>query len=313
VLNWPKRLLPLLVTAAVGSTVLAWSKGSRASAATLEAVSREPVRVWYRSSVGCPDGGAFIELLGRLGRTVSLAGVGDRVDFVVNLAHTAGESRGRLERQSSERTVAIRDVAAASCQEAAEVLALSLDLALQPEPQRSASPPPSPTEGWETRAGAQATIETGLARATLFGAALFADLRAPQAWSLRLSLRGAYGERDASAAALNVALVASRAEACQAWTLGAVALGPCGGVDVGVVFAESPENNGRSDVGFWSSGTAHGRASWQIGRLLDMEAQIGLLVPFVRYRFNARTGEPVTGSAPLGLEAGLGFSFRLGT
>lgn len=312
-LNWPRRLLRTVVVAAVGSTALAWPKGARASPATSEAALRDPVRVWYRSGAGCPDGATFIELLDRLGRTVSLAEVGDRVDFVVNLAHAAGESRGRLERQSSEGTVAIRDVGAASCQEVAQVLALSLDLTLQPESPRSASSLSSAADGWATRAGAHAIIETGLARATLFGAALFLDSSsAPQEWSLRLSLRGAYGERDAPAASLNITLFTARAEVCRAWTWDAVALGPCGGVDVGVVLGESSQNNGRSDVGFWSSGAAHGRASWQIGRLVKMEAQIGVLVPFVRYRFSAQTGEEITGSAPVGVDAGFGFSFLLG-
>ena len=265
--------------------------------------------IWYRSSEGCPDGNAFVGLLRRLGREATLARVGDRVDFVVTVAHADRESSGRLERQSSERTVAIRDVTAATCEEVAEVLSLSLDLALQPgaELPSEASPPPSAT--WQQRLGAQLTLETGLARAVLPGAALFIEVGpALQAWSLRLSFRGAYGEPDA-AVDLNVGLLASRVEACWAWVVGDVALGPCGGVDIGLVFAESPGNNGRSDVGLWSSAAAHGRAGWQLGRLA-LEAQVGLLVPFVRYRFSAETGDEVSGSAPVGLEAALGFSFR---
>jgi hypothetical protein len=304
-----------MLGAALGAAAVAWSSAVQATSATappLQAVSNGLVWVWYRSSEGCPDGSAFIGLLRRLGRTASLASVGDPVDFVVTLAHTPRESSGRLERQSRERVVAIRDVAAATCEEVAEVLALSLDLALQPgaDPQLSASIPPDTGDGWEQRLGAQLTLETGLARAILPGAALFIDLGpALHAWSLRLSLRGAYAEREL-AVALSVGLFASRAEACWAWVAGDVALGPCGGVDVGLVFAESSGDNGRGDVGLWSSAVAHARASWQLGRLVALEAQAGLLVPFVRYRFSAQTGEEVTGSAPLGFETALGVSIR---
>jgi len=267
------------------------------------------VRVWYRGSAGCPDGAAFTGILQRLGREVSIAGPGDRIDFVVNLAVAANASSGRLERQSSEGTVAIRDVVAQSCQEVAEVLALSLDLTLQPE----AEPPPEPVLAPERalHIGAQGTLETGLARAVLPGAAAFLHWApAPLPWSLRLSLRGAMAERD-SAATIDVRLLASRAEACAGGTVVAVSFGVCGGVDVGVVFADSPDDRGRLDTGVWTGAVAHGRASWQLSRIVALEGQIGLLVPFVRYRFSARTGEELTGSAALGLQTALGASFRL--
>jgi hypothetical protein len=246
----------------------------------------------------------------RLGSATTLARVGDRVDFVVTVAYGDHESTGRLERQSSEGTVAIREVVAASCDEVAQVLALSLDLALQPGAEPESPPPPSVSDGWEQGVGAQGTLETGLAHALLPGAALFIDVGpAPLAWSLRLSLRGAYAKPDA-AVPLEIGLLAARAEACWAWALADIVLGPCGGVDVGLVFGESSGDNGRSDVGLWSGAVAHGRGSWRVSRRLALEAQVGLLVPFVRYRFGTETGAEVTTSAPLGLETALGFSFR---
>jgi hypothetical protein len=287
--------------------MMAGSSGVRASSAASPALqtapaSKDVVSVWYRSSEGCPDGGVFIELLHRLGRAASLARVGDRIDFVVTVAHGERESSGHLERQNRERTVAIRDVSAATCEEVAEVLSLSLDLALQPgaDPQAEAPPPPSTSDGWQQRLGGQLTLETGLARTVLPGAALFIELGpALKAWSLRLSFRGAYAEPDV-AVPLNIGLLASRLEGCWAWAVGPVSLGPCAGMDVGLVFAESSRDNGRSDVGLWSSAVAHARASRQFGRL----------VAFVRYRFSAQTGDEVTGSAPVGVEAALGASFR---
>lgn len=300
--------------AGAASLVSLGSLGAASAAAAPSPSAPSPpdsAHIWYRSSESCPDGAAFIELLRRFGRETSLARVGDRVDFVVTVAHAGHESTGRLERQSSEGTVAIREVVAASCEEVAEVLALSLDLALQPgnEPEPSPSSP-SPSGDWEQRVGAQGTLETGLARALLPGAVLFIEVGpVPLAWSLRVSLRGAYAEPDA-AVALDIGLVGARAEACWAWAVADVALGPCGGVELGLVFAESSGENGRSDVGVWSGAVGHGRGSWQVSRRFALEAQVGLLVPFVRYRFKAETGAEVTSSAPLGLETALGFSFR---
>lgn len=280
------------------------------------------VRVWYRSSETCPDGAAFVGLLGRLQRSVSLAGVGDHVDFVVTLASSPQQSSGRLERQSSEGTVAIREVNAASCQEVAEVLALSLDLALQPAPEPvraeldtahgAAEPEAAPAEaGWEPRVGAQGTILTGLAHTVLPGAALFFDLRPPASeYSTRLSVRGALGERDA-AVGVTIALLTARLEGCWSASLGSVRAGPCLGADLGLVSAEGSGDTGQDDAGVWSSGSVSARGSWQLGRSVALEAQAGLSIPFVRYRFSAVEGGDVASSASLGFDAALGFSIRL--
>lgn len=302
----------ICTSSAAGAAVLVSSSSLRAASAPAAPSQTPHPRVWYRSSEGCPDGAAFIGLLSRLGRPTTLARVGDRVDFVVTVAYAGHESSGRLERQSSEGTVAIREVVAASCAEVAEVLALSLDLALQPGAEREPSPSPAArSDEWEQGVGAQGTLETGLAHALLPGAALFIDLGpVPLAWSLRVSLRGAYAEPDAAAVALDIGLLGARAEACWAWAVADVALGPCGGVEVGLVFAESSGDAGRSDVGVWSGAVAHGRGSWRVSRLLALEAQVGLLAPFVRYRFRTERGAEITTSAPLGLETALGFSFR---
>jgi hypothetical protein len=284
--------------------------------------STAPLRVWYRSSEGCPQGPGFIERLARLGRSASLAGVGDRVDFVVTLAHTPEQSRGRLERQSDERTVAIRDVESVSCDEVADALALSLELSLQPGTAPSAADATPATgdapasaeqehDAWQLRLGAQGRFETGLARAALPGAALFAEL-APAATgpSARLSLRGAHAVRELDTD-LSLTLVAARPEACMRWGSATLHVGPCVGVDVGVLFAQTSGVQGDSDAGLWSSATGLGRGHWQIGRAVSLEAQVGAIVPFVRYRFDTRSGGRVTDSAPIGVEAALGASFLL--
>ena len=298
-----------------------------ASAVPASAMAAEPLvgarpaeqalRIWYRSSEGCPDGAAFITLLGRLGRAGSLAGVGDRVDFVVTVAYSPAQSSGRLERQSSEGTVAIRDVSAPSCAEVADALALSLDLALDPRAERAAgSTGPTATASapaalWQTRLGAQAQISTGLAGAVLPGAALLVDLRrtAP-AWSARLSLWGARGEEDA-AIDLQLGLLGSRLESCWTWSMGPIGWSPCLGLELGILVAEGEGEGGRSDTGVWGSAVAHLRTTWHVSPSVALEAQAGLLVPFVRYRFDALTGAEVKDSAAAGLQGAIGVTFLL--
>jgi hypothetical protein len=204
---------------------------------------------------------------------------------------------------------------------------LSLDLALQPAPQpvepipQPMAPAPQPVEpapaqlapepAWEQRLGVQATIATGLGRTVLPGAALSYDLRpTPRAWIGRFSLRGARGERDA-VVGVSITLLTSRIEGCWAWAFDSFDVGPCLGLDLGLVFAEGSGNTGRRDTGVWSSAGAYTRAGWQLGRGFGLEAQAGLFVPFLRYRFSASEGGDVTSSAPLGFEAALGLSFRL--
>jgi hypothetical protein len=101
--------------------------------------------VWYRTSEGCPDGEAFVSRLSELGKTARLARVGDRVDFVVTLGSGPSESSGRLERQTRGGTVAIREYRDARCEQVAEALALTLDLALEPDGARRADASTSPS------------------------------------------------------------------------------------------------------------------------------------------------------------------------
>ncbi len=94
--------------------------------------------VWYRSSAECPDAATFLSLVEARGRQARVAEVGDRVDFVVTLGAGAQSYAGRLERQTSAGTVAIREVAGARCDEVADAIALSLTLALAAIPAATA-------------------------------------------------------------------------------------------------------------------------------------------------------------------------------
>ncbi|HTQ08110.1 MAG TPA: hypothetical protein VMI54_29855 [Polyangiaceae bacterium] len=116
-------------------------------ASTAEAREHEAPSVWYRSADGCPDGAAFIGRLHGAAEGAKLAGVADRIDFVVTLGMQNERAFGRLERQTAEGRAAVREVEAKSCDEVADAIALTLTLAL--EPGATATPPPSPPEAAE--------------------------------------------------------------------------------------------------------------------------------------------------------------------
>jgi hypothetical protein len=126
------RLVSTLLRVA-GSTVFAVGvvSGAPSIASAEETPDAEPVPVsiWYRNAEGCPDGATFVEELGRRGTRGKLAAVGDAVDFVVTLGSSGEQSAGRLERQTSRGTIAIRELSAPSCADVAQALALSLSVA----------------------------------------------------------------------------------------------------------------------------------------------------------------------------------------
>lgn len=107
-----------------------------------DAGAQEPMAVvWYRSTADCPGGAEFLARVEARDRRARLAGMGDRVDFVVTLSSGSdSESRGRLERQTSEGIVAIREVEGDTCEEVADALALGLVLALSKHSEAAVEP-----------------------------------------------------------------------------------------------------------------------------------------------------------------------------
>jgi hypothetical protein len=317
-----------------------------ANAALAEAPA---VEVWYRSSAGCPDGAQFVARLGALGRKARLASAGDHVDFVVTLGPAAGEGEqpqnlGRLERQTDRGTVAVREVRAANCADVAEALALSLELAMVPasemdnkdKPGESASPPTSsqaspsgsgssstdvaatPESGGASnrrgvQLGLQATLATGIAPAVLPGLSLFAGVGGAGGPEARLAARASYGASSAAATDLRVTLVTGRLEGCPvSWAPGSISIAPCASLDFGLLRAESPGASGRADSGVWSSGGAAVRASFRAAAKLSLEAEIGMVVPFVRYDLGPDDGvSTFFRTAAMGVAGGFGAGWNL--
>lgn len=298
---------------ALGVAAAALSGAARAQAESA------PVWVWYRTSAGCPSGDAFVARLSELGHSARLAKVGDRVDFVVTLGSDAEKSSGRLERQTRQGTVAIRDYEDARCDQVAEALALTLELALEPtlEPATLPAPPPPsatrPAPAGEAPAeraqgepapargsgveqiwiGAQASAFAGLGPGGLPGAALFVELLEPL-WpvtSLRAGLRGAYGAGDAQGHRIESTWLAGRAEGCRSlWGTPAVSVSPCVGFDLGALRAASEGDLGHTATGIWGAAVAHGRLAVTVGARWRLEAELGASVPFVHYALGTVDG-----------------------
>jgi hypothetical protein len=110
-------------------------------ARTTPARAAAPVSVWFRTTDGCPSGEAFLARLSAHGVEARVASVGDHIDFVVTLGQKDGESSATLERQSSQGTVALRELRGANCDAVAEALALTLALTVDPD----AAPPAGAT------------------------------------------------------------------------------------------------------------------------------------------------------------------------
>ncbi len=125
--------------------------------------SAKPAVLWYRSTEGCPDLADFLTRVGDRASLVRAAQVGDRVDFVVNIALTPTGARGRLERETERGTVAIREVEDVRCDRVADVVALNLALALDPELDDAPPAPPAVAPAPDSGSSAEAPAAPGAA------------------------------------------------------------------------------------------------------------------------------------------------------
>lgn len=307
--------------------------------------------VWYRSSDGCPDGASFLRRLRGAAAGASLAGAGDRIDFVVTLGTAGGESSGRLERQTQEGTVAVREIAAPSCEEVAEVLALTLALALEPgtpaarEPSRRAAPhaapaaadrsiDPAETPRAEADAGAgaarkasaaapprsvysvgaQAGVLTSVVPALAPLGTVFVELEPNLPLVTRATLRLSLlgaWSERASEPALHMRLLAGRFEVCPI-ELGSGALRARPCLGIDGGGVWAGLTEVNGDTGPWAALSGHVRGAWALGPSVALEGQLGGVAPLIRYALRTRdAGAEVYRSAALGLSASAGVAFRL--
>lgn len=138
------------------------------STLSLSGYAAEP-SIWYRTGEGCPDGASFLARLENRGIRGHLAAVGDRVDFVVTLGTNGERSSGRLERQTSGGTIAIREVEDDRCEAVADALALTLALTFDPashdppETAVAAEQPAAPSQAGPPPASGATALPTAVA------------------------------------------------------------------------------------------------------------------------------------------------------
>lgn len=309
------------------------------------ALAEEPVSIWYRSSEGCPDGSDFVERLEARGKAARIATAGDRVDFVVTLGVDDSGSRGRLERQTSDGIVAIRQVEGTSCEEVAEALAFSLALADRGRPSAepdadteieppggepappeqlvpSPAPPPdvsstrpraaqsrAPRKGVERFAlGLFGTGRTAVAPRGAWGAMLRFEFERGPGLGWQADLGAALGTGDRARGKLSVKLYSARFGVCPLWlNSGSLNLAWCGGIEGGLVRVDSEGPGSVGDEGSWFSLNVAEKLSWSVSKSWALAADMGAFVPFTRYSILAKNPEAVLHEVPpVGWTLGLG-------
>lgn len=284
------------------------------------------IAIWYRSANGCPDGEMFVRSLASRAVRARLAQVGDAIDFVVTLGVDEGASRGVLERQTETGTVAIRRVDDASCEQVAEALALTLALARSgatpsattesapapaATPERSQTRPPiirvpapvapraAPAEtqhGARWSIGAAGVIASGIAPGMLAGAHVLVGLELGTGMlrpAFRVAGLAAYGAGSRGGEEISVRLLGGHLEACPIELRSdPVAFRPCLALELAELHSERDGATGRSASGLWAASEGAARLSWSLGTTLDLELQLGLLVPWTRYAFESDEAPP---------------------
>jgi hypothetical protein len=323
--------------------------GSVLTAAGL-ARAEQPAVVWYRSAEGCPDGPAFLALLGERAPLARLAHSGDRVDFVVTLDSESGRSAGRLERQTDSGTVAMRELDDTSCDAVAQGLALGLGLALDPDaasaeprvapaPEVTAPPPAAaaPSEPVKPKPAPKRVPWTGASPVPrsasgtrpspygLVGANLGAVSGvAPQP----LGRAAAFVELDrALLPGLALRISAVGAVGSSSTSIGSVqrriAAGRLEACPVrlgerplalwpcaGLDLGATTAQASRSATTPWVAAGVRGRVRWWMGEALALEAEVGAEFPVTHYAI-AGQGGTLYRTAPVGFSAGLGGALRL--
>jgi hypothetical protein len=325
----------------VAGVVLGWS-GS--------ALAEEPTIIWYRSSSGCPNGMAFQARVEARGRSAKIATVGDRVDFVVTLSQEEDEAMGRLERQTADGIVAIREVTGDTCDEVANALAFTLGLVDQrhteepgqpppppapkdheaeqtppppanPDPPLRTEPPDAPTAPdptapnrpllGATRLGIGATGRSAVGPRGVWGGAIAVSFD-DVALPWRLEAQFARGDQEVELGNFGLQLWTGRVEICPVTVERSVRLAWCGGLELGQLRAHGDGGDGTRSSSGWVAGSVEERIRWPADRPLALEGSFGAFVPLRSYRVVAENPRRLLHRVDAaGLTASLSVTLRL--
>jgi hypothetical protein len=302
--------------------VIAWMLFSLETRAAL-AQGVETVRVVYAADRACPGRDGFVRELEARSRRVRAASAGEsaRTFYVELISDPSGHgATGSLTIEERGRPAAHRVLRGADCTEAARALSFIAALAVDP----AASPPPdseaeereraprrapplavragrggatnaprslqsAPRAVWSAGAGAEAwglAVPSAAAGLRAFWDVRFARAQ-PFSPSVRLSIARTLEstvEVESSRSAFTWTL--SRIELCPVRWGSTVALGACAALDAGIVHARAAwadQHAGRSRP--WLAAGLGLRGSWRFLPWLGVEAEAGLVVPWIREDF----------------------------
>ncbi len=297
----------------------------------------QPVRVDYRAPPGCPDEAWFLAQLRARTQLFGYApGDAPVQTFRVRVSSTARGVKGTLTIVDPSGRTSVREVAAASCDDVVDAVALMAALAvdsnavtspIRPTQSPTRIPEPAPTREpsgsisstassrWRLSAGVDIGFRTGLAPDALWEAPLFVELARDVPASLGgPSFRASFehtatGAEVISPGAARFTWTAGRLDACPV-RLGAdkVGLSPCARLELGALSGTGTGiANGREETRFWSATGALGRVDWRLGEGLYVEAEGGAMISLTREHYFFPPNTPIYDVPDLGASGSLGF------
>ena len=159
-------------------------------------------------------------------------------------------------------------------------------------------------------AGADATFYKGSLPDPLLGARLFVELGADAPWHGSSARVGGFFMQRARETNPDVDLLIAggRLDACPLALFGPVVeLRPCVALELGWERARGTSSTGVSDAALWAAGSASARIAWHASRIVGVEAELGVSVPFTRYELvEKESGEVIHHTENVGFSAALG-------
>lgn len=310
------------------------SRRARAGAAAMIAVALgagsalaadAPVRVDYQVDPAaggeCTSARGFLDALRAQAPGARAAGDGERARALrVRIGREGEELRGRIEIDEVDGMSSVREVRGARCADVTSALALIAALAIdagaaqpqplpppepQPLPRSLPRPRPAPPPAARSALGVQVGAFGAIAPEIAWGP-LFSFDRGRRDAGLTPALRLSLALLEAPSA-----LTPSGGEATFWWRgirasgspwalrIGQVLLRPVAGLELGALRGRGAEVARPLDqTRAWVSASVAGRAQWEIGGVLLLEAEGGALLPFVRDTFVFRDPDEVIHRPP---------------
>jgi hypothetical protein len=307
--------------------------------ALAQEVGKEPIRLEYRASEGCPDVETFVARVRARTSRVRVALPGEAARTFAIVLVDGSPASGEVGVVDGEHPESARRVQGATCSEVADALALIVGLAVNPRTTAAAPadevydrgvpgtvPPPSSSqvERPERRsarlpaagsvfAGADFTVTSGLAPDARVGGSPYVGWQAREdslvAPEVRLAVvRSVSAVPAGSSGTASFDWTAGRLDGCPiAWRRATLRLRPCARIEVGSVGVATVNVPApRSLLRGWFAAGPLIRAQWNVIDTLFADAELALLLRATNDRFVVLPDSTVYQVPVLGLTAGLG-------